>query len=104
MHAKQCEQGDPFWNEDTMHLARCLAFIAAKFDFHMEATDIKGVVNTRADALSRDNLLLFRSWYPQVDKEATPIPEPLLDLLILSKPDWTSRRWTELWSSIFRMA
>ncbi len=46
-------------NEDAMHLARCLAFIAAKFDFHMEATHIKGVVNTQVDALSRDNLLLF---------------------------------------------
>ncbi len=87
-------------NEDAMHLARCLAFIADKFDFHMEAMHIKGVVNTRADALSRDNLL-FRL---QADKEAIPIPEPLLDLLILSKPDWTSRRWTELWSSILRMA
>ena len=90
-------------NQDAMHLARCLAFITAKFDFHMQAAHIKGVDNILADALSRDNLPLFRSLHPQADKDATPIPEPLFDLLILSKPDWTSRHWTGLWNSIFRM-
>ena len=86
-----------------MHLARCLAFITARFDLHMQASHIKGIDNILADALSRDNLSLFHSLHLQADKDATPIPEPLLDLLILSKPDWTSRHWTGLWNSIFRM-
>ena len=32
-------------NHDAMHLARCLAFITAKFDFHVVASHIKGVHN-----------------------------------------------------------
>ncbi len=43
-------------NDQAMHLARCLAFITAKYDFHIVATHIRGVHNIRADALSRDNL------------------------------------------------
>ena len=91
-------------NQEAMHLARCLAFIAGKFDFHMEALHIKGADNILADALSRDNLSLFRSLYPQADREASSIPESLLDMLIVSTPDWTSKKWTELWTSTFNMA
>ena len=91
-------------NQEAMHLARCLAFISAEFDIHLIASHIKGVDNTLADALSRDNLPLFRSLYPQAFQDPAAIPEPLLDLLVVSKPDWTSRRWTQLWNSIFRMA
>lgn len=43
-------------NEQVTHLARCLAFIMAKFNFHIVANHIKGVHNIRADALSRNNL------------------------------------------------
>lgn len=28
--------------------------------------------------------------------------QELLDLIIIEKPDWTSRSWTELWSFIFK--
>ena len=90
-------------NKEAMHLARCLAFIPGKFDFHMEAMHIKGANNILADALSRKNLL-FLSLHPQADKEPSSILESLLDLLIISKPDWTSKNWTELWSSTFRTA
>ena len=90
-------------NQDTMHLARCLAFITAKFDFHMQASHIKRIDNILADALSRDNLPLLCFLHLQADKDVTPIPEPLLDLLILSKLDWTSKHWTGLWNSNFRM-
>lgn len=91
-------------NQEAMHLRRCLAFVAAKFEFYMFAVHIKGEENTLADALSRDNLSLFRSLHPQAEKEASPISAQLLDLLILTKPDWTSPSWTPLWSSIFSMA
>ena len=83
-------------NQDAMHLVRALAFITAKFDFHIVATHIKGAHNIRADALSRDNLPLFRSLHPQANQEGTPVPQSLLDILILSKPDWT-----DLWSTTF---
>ena len=88
-------------NQEVMHLARCLAFITAKFDFHIIATHIKGTHNIQADALSRDNLSLFRSLHPQANQDGASVPQSLLDLLILSRPDWTSKHWTELWSTTF---
>ncbi len=70
-----------------MHLLRCLAFLEAKQVFHIFATHIKGVDNTLADALSQNNLTLFRTLCPQAEKEPVAIPVPLLDLLVVSKPD-----------------
>ena len=46
-------------NAEAMHLARCLAFITAKFECDIVATHIRGIDNTIADAISRDNLSLF---------------------------------------------
>ena len=89
--------------QEAMHLLRCLAFICAKFNFSMHANHIPGVDNTLADALSRNNDQLFKSLYPQGNPAPTPIPVELLDLLIVSMPDWTSVHWTQLWSSIFEM-
>ena len=83
----------------TMNLMRCLTFIAAKRDFRMRAAHIKGTHNTLADALSRDNLKLFRSQFPQAEQEPTPIPAAVLDLLLLHEPDWMARDWTEQWTS-----
>ena len=89
-------------NQDAMHLARCLVFIKAKFEFDLVAAHLPGTSNCRVDALSRNRLSLFRTLHPQANQEPTAIPEALLDLLIVSRPDWTSKHWTELWSSIFR--
>ena len=89
-------------NPDAMHLARCLAFIAAKREFLITATHIKGADNVTADALSRNRYDIFRSFHPQANQEATPVPESILDSLILSKADWMSRHWTDRWNSIFK--
>ena len=89
---------------EAMHLVRCLAFIMAKCEFFLFATHIKGQHNKIADALSRNNMSLFKSLYPQAQPAPTDIPTALLDLLIVRKPDWLSASWTELWSSIFPMA
>ena len=86
-----------------MHLMRCLAFIMAKCEFFLFASHIKGQHNKIADALSLDNVPLFRTFYPQAQLHPTVIPSALLDLLIVEKPDWLSTSWTELWSSIFPM-
>ena len=88
---------------EAMHLMRCLAFIMAKCEFFLFASHIKGQHNKIADALSRDNVPLFRTLYPQAQLHPTVIPSALLDLLIVEKPDWLSTSWTELWSSIFPM-
>ncbi len=64
------------------------------------ASHIKGADNGVADALSRNNLKKFYALHPQADPEPVPIPEAILDLLLVKQPDWTSQAWTELWSAI----
>ena len=87
--------------QEAMHLMRCLAFIAAKYEFTIFATHIPGVNNVLADALSQNNESLFHSLHPQANQSPTPIPASLLDLLIVEKPDWLSTHWTQLWNSSF---
>jgi len=89
---------------DVMHLVRCLAFLRARVQFTLTATHIEGTRNVLADALSRDKLDLFLSHFPQANPDPTPLPQELLDLTIILKPDWTSPCWTELWTSIFAEA
>ena len=86
-----------------MHLIRCLVFIAAKFNFIFSASHIPGIRNILADALSRNNAALFFTHVPQASSTQFAIPPELVDLLITSKPDWTSALWTNLWSSIFNI-
>jgi hypothetical protein len=77
-----------------MHLLRCLSFYAAYFRFQFYATHLPGVHNTAADALSRDNMLLFASLVPQ--GQQVLIPLVTLDLLLHNRPDWGSQAWTRL--------
>lgn len=86
---------------DVMHLVRCLAFIKAKYQFSLFATHIPGINNDLADALSRNNLPYFFSHHQQAVTDPTPIRQELLDLNVISKPDWTSAQWTKLWSATF---
>jgi hypothetical protein len=62
-------------NREVMHLARCLAFITAKFEFDMVASHIKETDNIFADALSRNQLPLFRSQHPQAATKPSAILE-----------------------------
>ena len=90
-------------DKEVMHLVRCLAFIRARFQFRIYAVHVPGVENTMADALSRNNRVLFMSLHPQAQQSPAPIPSELIDMLLLTRPDWTSPQWTNLWSSIFTM-
>ena len=89
---------------DVMHLVRCLSFLKAKWDFVMVAAHIPGTSNDLADVLSRDNISHFRNHYPQAQPTPALLPQELLDLTMIQKPDWTSPYWTELWNSIFGKA
>ena len=86
---------------EAMHLLRCLAFLKAKFQFALYCNHIQGARNELADALSRDRVQLFLSHCPQASHTPTPIPAELLDLTVVSKPDWTSSHWTSLWTTTF---
>lgn len=48
-------------NRYVMQLARCLAFIKAKFELELMATHLPGTKNSIADALSRNKMTLFHS-------------------------------------------
>ena len=80
-----------------LHLLRCLYFYAAFFRFDYVAHHVPGVVNVAADAISRNNLTLFSSLFPQAMQVS--IPQPLQDLLVVQRPDWGSRHWTSLFAS-----
>ena len=84
-----------------MHLMKCLAFASAKFNFVFSSCHISGKDNTLADALSRNNLPLFLHSHPQAQKAPTPLHPALHELLAHQNLDWTSTKWTQLWTSIF---
>lgn len=76
-----------------MHLLRCLYFLLAKWEISVHAEHIPGVLNTAADAISRDNMQVFRQVAPQAHQEPAPIPTLVMQLLVTVRPDWTSPDW-----------
>ena len=80
-----------------MHLLRCLVFYAAVYHFDFMAEHLPGTHNIAADALSRNNLVLFSSLFPQIVQ--VPISQPVRDLLVEAKPNWGSQEWTSLFKS-----
>ena len=86
-----------------MHLLRCLHFFCAHFDIALRARHIRGRENTQADALSRNLLQVFFRQVPAA-KQQTRIPQPLWDMLVVSRPDWLSPSWKELLTSSLREA
>ena len=84
-----------------MHMLRCLFFFQAHYSFSYTARHIPGIDNTLADALSCNNATLFLSKVPNADKIPTHIPQELMELLVIQKPDWTSQSWTTLFQYYF---
>ena len=70
---------------------------ASVHHFDIVGEHIAGVHNAAADAISRNNLALFSSMFPQVPH--VPIPQSVRDLLVEIQPDWGSHRWTDLFKS-----
>lgn len=87
-----------------MHLLRCDFFFAARDGYTLHARHIAGKCNIAADALSRDNLSLFFSQNPAALPSPTPIPDELMQLLMHQKPDWTSKTWSDLFTSTSQRA
>ena len=90
-------------NPKAMHLMRCLTFLSARWQFRIRAAHIRGVDNILADALSRNNLTLFRMLFPQAEPQPAPVPEGAMDLVLLQESDWMARDWTEQWTSMWAM-
>ena len=71
-----------------MHLVCLLIFFAAYHNFWFSASRIAGELNTGADALPRNNLLLFLSKIPRAAQNPAFIP-PQLILLLTQNITWT---------------
>ena len=83
--------------EKARHLMRCFYFYTAFFRFDYIAVHVPGILNSAADALSRNNIPLFTSLIPQASQ--VQVPAPLLDLLVYQQPDWGSTQWISLFMS-----
>lgn len=86
------------------HLLRCLFFFEAHFGFEHCAEHIAGRLHVAADALSRDNVQLFHSIFPQAPQRPTQIPASLLQLLWDRKLSWTSNCWSQLFNDTLSVA
>ena len=81
-----------------MYMVRCLFFFQAHYSFHTQR-GISLVLTTHWLMLYRVTML-FLSKVPNADKIPTHIPQELMELLVIQKPDWTSQSWTTLFSTI----
>ena len=91
-------------DKDLMHLLRCLFFFEAEFHFNLVAIHIPGKLNILADSLSlNDASLLLQQVNQEVSHKPTAIPMPLLELLAVRHPDWTSNTWRQMFRSSLRL-
>ena len=88
---------------DIMHLLRCLFFFEARFSFHFTASHIAGVENTLADDISRNNTTSVIQVLGPNAMANRVTPRPLINMLINSKPDWTSPVWKRMFSGTLNM-
>ena len=87
-------------NEQAMHLLRSLYFFQASFNIRLVARHIRGIENGLADALSRNNHHKFLSEMSSAQQVPEVVPPQLRQLLVIQQPDWTSKAWTNLLSTI----
>ena len=90
--------------QTAMHLLRNLWFFVAYFDIDVRCKHIAGVNNSTADHLSRGNLHSFFSLHPQATRQPTSLPQPLLRILAVGGPDWTSPLFRQLFSATINTA
>jgi len=88
---------------ESMHLLRCLWFFIAYFDLDVKCRHIPGAINCTADHFSRKNLHAFFCLHPQGLQQCIWLPQPLLQLLAIGGPDWTSAHFKQLFAIIIKM-
>ena len=81
------------------HMLRCLFFLEAKFQFSCVSVHVPGVLNTIADALSRNNMVTFSALAPQAHPQPVLVPHAVINGLISQRP-WTSLHWMNWFASI----
>ena len=76
-----------------------LFFLEASNGFHCTAIHLPGVQNRLADALSWNNIGLFRKLAPGANKEPTLISPSIVHGLITTQA-WTSAAWSEWFANL----
>ena len=61
-----------------MILVRDLVLTSLRHNIVFRAYHVPGVDNTRADLISRFQIMEFRKAFPEADLDPTPVPETLL--------------------------
>ena len=84
-----------------MHLLRTLVFVEAQFGFQFVPVYVDTHANHLADDLSRDNRSSFLLKVPHARRDPSPVPPPLLHLLLDPQADWVSPQWRRRFSGIF---
>ena len=84
-----------------MHLVRCLFYIMTFHNFSLACKHLPGRLNTAADALSRNNLLLFQAEVTQAAALPSAVPQELLDILMNDNLDWAVETWRSQFSAIY---
>ena len=97
INSRSCKDGD------MLYLLRSLFFLEAKFQFSLVAAHISWNLNTLADALSWNNLPFFLQLSSKEVSGSTSLPSPLLELLAIQRPDWTSAAWREKFKDILNL-
>ena len=87
-----------------MHLMRCLFFFTARYQIVLAPEHIPGKLNAAADSLSRDALPSFLQLMPKAKERPAPLPEELLEALVVRQPDWTSPTWRSVLQRTFKKA
>ena len=86
------------------NMLRCLAFWQALYDFRLRAVRIAGALNTGADQLSRNNAAAFLGHYPCASSSPSQVRPELIQLVCREPADWTSLRWRECFTSLWKQA
>ena len=82
-----------------MQHVQSLFLITAHFEFILKAAHIPGKQNIAADAIARNNLVLFHSQIPKANSQPTRIPQAVESMVIHQQLDWLSQSWSQLFSS-----
>jgi len=75
--------------EAPMPLMRGLEIFLARWEVSILFSYIPGVLNSAAEALSRDALSVFQRLMPRAEAAPTVFSEHLLNCLVRGQPDWT---------------
>ena len=85
--------------EHAMHLIRSLYFFQASYNVRLVAEHIRGIENVLA---AQNNHCKFLSDMSSAQQVPDKIHPQLMQVLVFQQPDWTSKPWMDLLSTILQ--